>query len=504
MIPEQEHPRRTMKTLTRSLLVVLVASTALSIAIVASSYDVFQVSAGPVLVVDLGMLAVVMLFARGVTLGRARLLPTNRAIAFLVLAYFVCPIVLALPLSAVFHDLQPVAVARALDRAPGVVSVVDYGAKGNGTADDTAAITRALQAARTGSRRVYFPPGIYAIDSIKVPKGLTLKGAGSDQTWLKGHLDFGSGETISDLKIGDAGDSAVHNRAGASGTTFLRCRFRGGGYPDGTHRSVVSLGRHDGCSDITFDSCEVECNLGSETSADFANGFNDIDVYAYGSAVVSGITFRGCHIGVSNGVRSGSPRMGIECYDDEAATRGFQNITLSSCTFEVTDAHCVDFSDNHNLRAQGIVIGHCTLMGGGARPTSRQWGYTLNLELPLGARVTDNVIYRGHDNAVWMANRGGYATSNCVFTGNTIELSYDNGLTMSGDGRPILLSCSGNVFQNNHVIGSGPTGAIVYLDGSATTGCAVNGNTFTSSGGKTPVVNAAGAAGNKITPNSRR
>lgn len=56
------------------------------------------------------------------------------------------------------------------------VSVKDYGAKGDGTADDTAAIRAAIEAAGGGGI-VRLPPGTYLIsDSLTLPFGLTLTG----------------------------------------------------------------------------------------------------------------------------------------------------------------------------------------------------------------------------------------------------------------------------------------------------------------------------------------
>jgi hypothetical protein len=60
----------------------------------------------------------------------------------------------------------------------GLVNVKDYGAAGDGTADDTAEIAAAITAAPSGGE-VYFPPGTYKISSeLTVGKPLRLYGAG--------------------------------------------------------------------------------------------------------------------------------------------------------------------------------------------------------------------------------------------------------------------------------------------------------------------------------------
>lgn len=62
-----------------------------------------------------------------------------------------------------------------------IVSVKDFGAKGDGTTDDTAAINAAL----TASDVVYFPIGTYMTDGSHNIKGKTLKGAGKESSIVK-------------------------------------------------------------------------------------------------------------------------------------------------------------------------------------------------------------------------------------------------------------------------------------------------------------------------------
>lgn len=65
-----------------------------------------------------------------------------------------------------------------------VVSVKDYGAVGNGSTDDTAAINNAVSAAVSAKEEVYFPAGTYKITSALDWRidGLQVRGAGSYNT----------------------------------------------------------------------------------------------------------------------------------------------------------------------------------------------------------------------------------------------------------------------------------------------------------------------------------
>ncbi len=302
------------------------------------------------------------------------------------------------------------------------INVRAYGARGDGRADDTGAFVRAMRVAVGSQRRLYVPAGVYRVSHLSLPNGLSLRGAGAASTWLKGRLDFGSNQVIRNLKIGDYGSSAVHNKPGARNTVFEDCRFRGGGGKAWTY--VVWLGSDGSCSNITFRRCDVECNLGSENSS-MTNGFNDVTIWCDTDSAVTDVLFEGCHIGVSNGVRSGAPRMGVECYTDSGS--GWQRITFRNCVVEVCDAHGMDFSDEYNIRSEGLVVEGCTLKGGGK--AGREWGSTIDLEYPLRAVIRNNTFGLGWERCVQMTTRSDpYNRSYTVFTGNRVDLT-PNGVT---------------------------------------------------------------------------
>lgn len=72
-----------------------------------------------------------------------------------------------------------------------IVSVLDFGALGDGTANDTAALQAALD---SGSSRVYVPAGTYLFSTLAIPagRGLMLYGDGPSKTTLR-HTGGGSG-----------------------------------------------------------------------------------------------------------------------------------------------------------------------------------------------------------------------------------------------------------------------------------------------------------------------
>src|SRR2546423_2836921 len=59
------------------------------------------------------------------------------------------------------------------------LSVKDYGAKGDGFTEDTAAVQNAVNAANGGT--LYFPPGTYIISSVSFTAGVRVRLLGAGQ-----------------------------------------------------------------------------------------------------------------------------------------------------------------------------------------------------------------------------------------------------------------------------------------------------------------------------------
>jgi hypothetical protein len=76
-------------------------------------------------------------------------------------------------------DIFAIGIANSAKK--GVLNVKDYGAKGDGVTDDTAAIQRALNIG--GS--IFFPPGTYIVDTVSVKANTKIFGAGKGISILK-------------------------------------------------------------------------------------------------------------------------------------------------------------------------------------------------------------------------------------------------------------------------------------------------------------------------------
>jgi Pectate lyase superfamily protein len=352
--------------------------------------------------------------------------------------------------------------ARAVNGLADIIETLDsarlkdvraYGAKGDGSADDTAALRAALKAAAAAGTGVYVPTGVYRVGTLAIPNGVTVRGEGSDASWLKGGIVFGSYDLVRGLRLGDVG-KRTHNEHNATQTVFESCRFRG--------TVPIMLGNDHSCSYITFRDCEVERSFGTWNSE---GSFSDIIVEEYSPGPyghVTHITFKGCHIGVSNGSGghdTGSPAAGLvaHCNPAKPINQGYQDIKIIDCVFEATDEFTLDFADmvkadglTHSSR--GVLIEGCTIKGGGYQGP-RYWPYSICVESPEGVTVRDNVIYRSYSCAfkICMNEDPDPDRASLVVEGNTFDLTYDNGITPRSGISLIRLAGDNNIFRDNVV-----------------------------------------------------
>ena len=377
-----------------------------------------------------------------------------------------------------------------------------FGAVGNGSANDSAAVQRAVDQALAGGT-VFVPAGTYLCPTpIKLARGVTLLGEG-ESSWLKGQLVFASDDRIERLKIGDAGRSAVTNAAGAGGTTFRACRFHGGGSSEGVNSSVVYLGGSQGSvRDVLFAGCAIERTSyvpPAGVDAFARNVGNTITMHEFTArkdgAHVEGITFRDCHLGASNGREKGALRMMSEayCWDDRTGLvyHGWKDLTFDGCTIEAADTTGLDFADDRLLTgsdppshaSSGVLITGCTFLGARKDESYGHGGLPIVYECPTGVVIRDNTFYASPHEAIGgskvLEDAGAPAL---LIEGNTFDMTTSPiGMTHEA-GEPVisLIGHGSRVVGNSFRYDAG-WGVLIKSSGGplATAGNLVQGNTFT-------------------------
>lgn len=360
--------------------------------------------------------------------------------------------------------------------------VTQGGAHGDGVTDDLQAILDAISDCKQqGCAGLYFPPGTsYALSAILlVPDDTHLYGpcnigpSSSNLPWLMGRVDYGSNCVFEDLKIGpmNAGRCALQNGDGSNGTRFSRCHFRGGGgaYQDSVNYSTITIGRGKDVSNLTFVSCEFERSLGAQwagSDSDPVARENTISLYASGNTI-DGVTFQGCHFGVTNGVAAGAQRMMIECWTAPGTSNYWRNLTFTNCLFETSRSCGLDFAcygpaSSFGIagRSGGALVEGCTFKGSGADGI-QTGAYCICIEGANDITVRNNTFYASRSPSLNTLYFGWPATPKDTFIikDNTFDWDVDNvGLTLDGsmfDGPIVLCALSYSVFTGNTLKYSG-------------------------------------------------
>lgn len=232
-----------------------------------------------------------------------------------------------------------------LPDAASYLAVSDFGATGNGIANDTVAVKNAVAAAAAQGKKLYLPPGIYRLEEeIILPPGFVLQGAGLWKTELifsraaasayagqalGGIKGTGSNTIVRDLYMKSAQDArslGYHALKGSWGTGSLvenvwadqfetgawiadfsndgsvytdglvirNCRLRnafadGVNYASGTRNSVVENTHVRGCGDDGLASYASGRTLNKPTTRNIQFRYNTIEcVYRAGGIGVFG------------------------------------------------------------------------------------------------------------------------------------------------------------------------------------------------------------------------
>jgi len=374
-------------------------------------------------------------------------------------------------------------------------NVRDYGARGDGFSDDTAAFKAACSAvAAAGGGTVYVPAGVYKISTFTIPDGIGMAGEGMDASIVAGTFLYSSNDAFTGLQIGadgvslrslkDANNSNVHD------TQFKSCRFVGG------PAAISFVDRR--ASNITFSDCVIQPN--------FAQSGDGVAIVERGTATMhfENIEFIGCHF-------MGASMFNFECiqrdpYDGYPVITGYRNINLIDCVFEPSAGQSISYDSNSLVNGQPCsgysTVQGCLIKGAGADSANR-WPHGLEFNGAGHMVCKNNTFYscRGsllnlHGDKVHNDTSPGIAISitgntfdmtkgiahdpsrNLVMSGGSGVLIANNTFTVNSGSEFFLLTGPHNLIENNTVTDLRPTSNcfLVYLDGAPNN--AVKGNTF--------------------------
>jgi hypothetical protein len=186
--------------------------------------------------------------------------------------------------------------ARSLqEKLDDFVSVLDFGAKGDGATDDTAAINTALyqlycvQDTSTITRRaLYFPPGTYILDSdeIKVPAYAHMIGAGQEKTFLKQQM--AGGKNV--LRTADSDQNVSASIGTGSAITPRYITVTGMTLWNTTGHDVACI---EQCNEVRFNDVGFKGRLTAGPSA-VGNKYACVKIDQTATHVASHIVFSGC------------------------------------------------------------------------------------------------------------------------------------------------------------------------------------------------------------------
>ncbi|WP_168433531.1 right-handed parallel beta-helix repeat-containing protein [Pontiella sulfatireligans] len=140
------------------------------------------------------------------------------------------------------------------------LNIKDFGAKGDGKSDDTPALLKAMEKAKSGNGTIWFPTGTYCIHPVKVPSHIALKGASNWGYENKGKKDpeF-EGRTILKALSGDA--RALLDCHDTRGTRIIGLTLDGNKLGKSMHGIYA---RHTGCElHLVIEDCRINHFTGS-------------------------------------------------------------------------------------------------------------------------------------------------------------------------------------------------------------------------------------------------
>jgi len=191
----------------------------------------------------------------------------------------------------------------------GMFNVISFGAKGNGIADDTDAIQKAMNAAASSNGSVMIPEGKYVCSELKVPAGIGVYGLPAS----------GYGKGMGTMLVFKGGSKCLINLTGAFGAYLFGLCLHGGDIEGGAHGILVDKPDYGKQEDTPkIDMCRVEHFTGDGIRLERIWCFCVRHSHCYANAGC-GLRVRGWDGFILDNWFSGNGKAGFAAYDENAS-----------------------------------------------------------------------------------------------------------------------------------------------------------------------------------------
>jgi hypothetical protein len=354
-------------------------------------------------------------------------------------------------ISTILLGLVAMLLAVSLSTAsPAEYNVMNFGAKGDGVTDDSAAVNLAITAANKVGGTVYFPAGTYyvhptgaldagsgvSLNRFAIPAGTKISGAGINASRILGKLNVGANCTFKDIWLGvDLGSTFVRTK----GSTFDFVRFSGGGkYTEGQDwqstwpwcdcTPLALFGSH-----LTFNDCIFDGVQGVDTTHTYK--FDNVATFG-GSHLI----FNRCHF-------EPAAYFSIEMWAGPSDTPYAVHNDFFDCTFDESVAAHIDYA---LYGASNCTVNNCTFASSGVGPNAHDPG---DVTIECGRRAHSITVSNCHMvRGAWCNITIQGAGHDMWITNNTIDNSAGlNAMPMYARGHAIIYAGGDGASHNNHI-----------------------------------------------------
>ena len=211
--------------------------------------------------------------------------------------------------SALTSNINSEATGTTDVKSKGMLNVTDFGARGDGKADDTNAIQRAMERAALSHGSIFIPEGNYLCSELKVPEGIGIYGLPA-WSYRKG---------MGTLLTFRGGSKCLINLTGAFGAYLFGLCLDGNHAEGGAHGILVDKPDYGNQEDTPrIDTCRVESFTGDGIRLERIWCFVVRHSHCFGNSGC-GLRVRGWDGFILDNWFSGNGKAGFGSYDENAS-----------------------------------------------------------------------------------------------------------------------------------------------------------------------------------------